>query len=78
MREVYPVPKINKTKSYAKNHFSKNPSRLDESNSASNAVSRKESLMKSSSNILPTQKFDSKNYSYEEIVKMLSCNTSFS
>ena len=78
MREVYPIPKVNHTKSYKKLKSSQNSSRLEESNTSFNTNPNKEGLVKSSSHILPvSQKFESKNYSYEEIVKMLSCNTSF-
>lgn len=79
MKEVYSMPRINKDKFGIKNAKSQNSSRIERS-----MVASKSSIAKSSNQLLSEnparslQKIDTSKYSYEEIVKMLSCNSSFS
>jgi len=79
MKEVMSTPRINKTKFGVKSAKSQNTSRIERSMINSNS-----SIAKSSNQLLSEdtgrglQRIDTSKYSYEEIVRMLSCNSSFS
>ncbi len=79
MKEVLSIPRINKTKFGVKSAKSQNTSRVEGS-----MVISSSSIAKSSNQLLSENfgrglgKIDTSKYSYEEIVKMLSCNSSFS